>query len=232
MYFYETHLHTAPLSACGRASVRESLEFYKQAGYAGVFLSDHFIDGNVDRAIRELPYDVRIRIFFGVAEEAEAIGAELGIAVFSAFEMSCKGTDFLVYGIDKAWCLAHPDMDKMKKSDLLRMLCADGALVIHAHPFREAQYIDHIRLFPRLVHGTEIFNACRTDFENELAAQYCKNYGLIPFAGSDNHVAGGLKRYGGMATETPLRNVREFIDAVRSGAAKPFVRDENGIRLL
>ena len=232
MYLYETHLQTAPLSACGRASVRESLESYKEAGYAGVFLSDHFIDGNVDRAIRELPYDERIRIFFGVAEEAEAIGAELGISVFSAFEMSYKGTDFLVYGIDKAWCLAHPDMDKMKKSELLRLLCEDGALVIHAHPFREAQYIDHIRLFPRLVHGTEIFNACRTDFENELAVQYCKNYGLIPFAGSDNHVAGGLKRFGGMATETPLRDVREFIDAVRSGAAKPFERDENGIRIL
>lgn len=232
MYYYETHMHTAPLSACARAGVRESLEYYKEAGYNGVFMSDHFIDANIDRAIRGLPYDERIRCFFDVAEEAKQIGEEIGISAFPAFEMSYKGTDFLVYGIDKAWCLAHPDMDKMKKSELLRMLSEDGALIIHAHPFREAQYIDHIRLFPRLVHGVEICNACRTDFENELAAQYCKNYGLIPFAGSDNHIAGGLKRFAGMATEMPLRDVREFIDAVRSGAAKPFVRDENGIRIL
>ncbi len=232
MYLYETHLHTAPLSACARAGVRETLEYYKSAGYTGVFLTDHFIDGNVDRAIRGLPYEERIRHFFAVKDEAKEIGGELGIEVFYAFEMTCGGTDFLVYGIGMDWCLAHPDMDKMKKSELLRMLCEDGALVIHAHPFREAAYIDHIRLFPRLVHGTEVFNACRTDFENEMAAQYCKNYSLIPFAGSDNHVAGGLKRFGGMATEEPVRDVGEFIELVLSKAAKPFIRDENGLRIL
>ena len=69
--------------------------------------------------------------------------------IFSAFEMSYKGTDFLVYGIGKEWCLNHPDMDKMSKKELLRLLMDDGALVIQAHPYREAGYIDHIRLFPR-----------------------------------------------------------------------------------
>ena len=195
-------------------------------------MSDHFIDANIDHAIRGLPYDERIRRFFAVAEEAKQIGDEIGISAFPAFEMSCGGTDFLVYGIGAEWCLVHPDMDKMKKSELLRLLCEDGALVIQAHPFREAPYIDHIRLFPRCVHGTEICNACCSDLANEFAEQYCKNYGLIPFAGSDNHAAGGQKRFAGMATETPVRNVCEFIDLVKAGKAKPFVRDADGVRLL
>ena len=49
MYIYETHLHTSPISACAKASTRESLEFYKAAGYAGVFMTEHFIDGSFTR---------------------------------------------------------------------------------------------------------------------------------------------------------------------------------------
>ena len=41
MLKYETHLHTSPVSKCAKASVRESLEFYKKAGYAGVFITNH-----------------------------------------------------------------------------------------------------------------------------------------------------------------------------------------------
>ena len=123
-------------------------------------------------------------------------------------------------------------MHKMRKSELLSLLMADGALLIHAHPFREASYIDHIRLYPRHVHGVEIYNACRTDFENKLAAQYCENYGLRTFAGSDNHIGGDLPRLGGMATERPVESARDFASLVLSGEAHPFVLDEAGLRLL
>ena len=232
MYLYETHMHTAPISACARAGVRETLEFYKSRGYTGVFMSDHFLDGNIDFTIRDLPYDERIKKYFSVVEEGKKIGTEIGLDVFSAFEMSYKGTDFLIYGIDMEWCLAHEDMDKMRKSELLRLLMSEGALVIQAHPFREAGYIDHIRLFPREVHGVEVYNACRTDFENKLAEQYRENYGLIAFAGSDNHRGAAQEKFGGMATEKPIKSIQEFIDAVLSGGAKPFMSDENGVKLL
>lgn len=233
MYLYETHVHTSPLSACAKVGVRETLEFYKSAGYAGVFMTDHFIDGNIAFDIRELSYEEKIERYFAVYDEALPIAKEIGIDIFSAFEMSYKGTDFLVYGIGKEWCLNHKNMDKMSKKELLSLLMKDGALVVQAHPYREAGYIDHIRLFPRSVHGVEVFNACRTDFENELAEQYCQNYDLIPFAGSDNHIGGGMSCLGGMLTEDkPIHSVQEFIDAVISGEARPFMKDEKGVWLL
>ena len=232
MYLYETHLHTSPLSACARATVRENLEYYRSAGYAGVFLTDHFIDGNINKDLRDLSYEEKIEAYFKVYEDAVAIAEDVGIAVFSGIEMGCHGTDFLVYGIGKEWCLAHKDMDQMNKSELLRLLMDEGALVIHAHPFREASYIEYIRLYPRVVHGVEVYNAGRTDFENEMAAQYCQNYGLIPFAGSDNHTGGKREIFGGMATERPIESVEDFISMVKSGEAKPFVRDESGVRLI
>lgn len=232
MYLYETHVHTAPMSACAKVGIRETLEFYRSAGYAGVFMTDHFIDGNIAHELREFPYEERIKAYFSAVKEGKEIGKEIGLSVFEGFEMSYKGTDFLVYGIDEAWCLAHPDMDKMKKTELLQTMMADGALLIQAHPYREASYIDHIRLFPRCVHGAEVYNARRTDFENALAEQYCENYHLIRFAGTDNHSGGGAYPYAGMATDEPIGSEREFIDAVRSGRAKPFAMDENGVRLI
>lgn len=47
MYKYETHMHTSPVSKCASASVRDSLVFYKSLGYDGVFITNHFLDGNI-----------------------------------------------------------------------------------------------------------------------------------------------------------------------------------------
>ena len=47
MYKYETHLHTAPVSRCARSSVEEQLRLYKALGYDGVFITNHFLDGNI-----------------------------------------------------------------------------------------------------------------------------------------------------------------------------------------
>jgi hypothetical protein len=146
--------------------------------------------------------------------------------------MSHGGTDFLVYGIDKEWCLAHPDMHRVPKSQLLTAILDAGALVIQAHPFREANYIDHIRLFPRHVKGVEVYNANRTEFENRLAEQYAENYGLLRFAGSDNHSASRQLNFGGMATEMPVTTVEDFVSRVLSGDAKPFHREENNVELI
>lgn len=223
-FLYETHLHTSPASKCARSSVREALEFYKSLGYAGVFITNHFIDGNIgcDRA---LPYADKISFYFADYEEGARLEEEIGISVFSGIECSYKGTDFLVYGLDKAWFLSHPEIEDMKKSALLRLFMDEGALVIQAHPFREAAYIDHIRLFPRAVHGVEVCNASRTDFENRMAEHYADSYGLLHFAGSDMHNVDGRIRLAGMQSEAPIANEADFVSRVRSGDAIPFRRE-------
>lgn len=168
MYRYETHLHTSPVSKCGKASVRESLAFYKEIGYDGVFITNHFIDGNIN-IDSTVPYQEKIDFYFSDFEEGLKLEKEIGIRVFMGVEMSYKGTDFLIYGLDKEWFLAHPEIMDMKKSEELEYLMNSGALVIQAHPYREASYIDHIRLFPRQVYGVEVINACRNELENKMA---------------------------------------------------------------
>lgn len=221
MYKYETHLHTAPVSACAIATVRRSLEFYKSMDYDGVFITNHFIDGNFS-GDRSMSYEEQIEFHFSDYENGVKIGEEIGLKVFCGVEQSYGGSDFLIYGLDKQWFLAHPEIQQMKKSDELALFMESGALVIHAHPFREANYIDHIRLFPRRVHGVEIINACRTDFENKMAAIYAENYGLLTFAGSDNHSAEMQTRLAGMESEAPIADEHDFVNSVQNGKMKIF----------
>ena len=216
MYVYETHLHTAPVSACATASVRENLEFYKSIGYAGVFITNHFIDGNLNIDKNNSTYEEKIKFYFSAYEEARAIADEIGISVFSGLESSLDGTDFLVYGLDEKWFLEHPEIETMKKSKVLPYYMQHGALVIQAHPFREAHYIDHIRLFPRCVHGVEIYNGGTKKEMNEMAQKYADHYGLLYFSGSDNH-RGVRSKVGGMQSPNPIKDEADFVRRVLSG---------------
>ena len=137
MYRYETHLHTCPVSKCATATVREQLEFYKSLGYDGVFITNHFLDGslNIDKT---KPYEERINFFYSAVEEGMELGREIGIKVFSGIETNYLGSDFLVYGLDKQWYLENPYILDMEKSEQLKFFIKSGALVIQAHPFREA----------------------------------------------------------------------------------------------
>ncbi len=228
MYKYETHLHTYPVSRCARASVRESLEFYASLGYAGVFITNHFVGANIN-IDHSAPYEEQIEFFFSDYEAGLEIGRELGISVFCGIEMAYKGTDFLVYGLDKQWFLSHPEIMEMKMTERLPYMAMDGALIVHAHPFREARYIDHIRLFPRCVHGVEVCNANRTEFENAMAKQYAKSYGLLELAGSDNHLGSAQKKLGGVSSRAKIKNELDFVERAKAGKLKPFFTELEGV---
>ena len=216
MYRYETHLHTLPVSKCARQSVRQNLEFYASLGYDGIFITNHFLDGNIN-IDKNLPYEEQLEFYFSDYYEALKLSEEIGIKVFLGVEISYRGTDFLIYGLDKEWFLAHPEIMDMKKSEELAFLIENGALVIQAHPYREDRHINHIRLFPRCVHGVEVINASRPDFENAMADAYANAYQLLKIAGSDNHAGNNIKRLAGIETASPLLNEQDFISRVKSG---------------
>ena len=224
MYKYETHLHTSPVSRCARATVEETLNFYISQGYDGIFITNHYPTRGFS-CDADASYEDVINRLFSDYEAAVSLTEKANIKVFFGVEISLDGTDFLIYGLDKKFYLQNPQLEDMPMRRRLDFLMSEGALVIQAHPFREANYIDHIRLFPRSVHGIEIFNACRTDFENQMAEQYAENYGLFKFAGSDNHVAGKIKRLAGMEFDTPLSDEQDFAKRIIAGEGRIFTKN-------
>lgn len=220
-FLYETHVHTAETSRCARATAREQVRFYKSRGFDGIVITDHFLGGNTT-VPDDLDWEKRVSLFCRGYEEAAEEGEKLGLKVFFGWEHTHLGADFLTYGLDKQWLYNNRDLDLMDINSYLDFVRAQGAYVVHAHPFREDFYIPMIQLLPRKVDAVEIINACRKDFENRLAAQYAENYGLQIFAGSDNHVAERQKRLSGIETEKELSSIDELIAAVRAGEFKLF----------
>ena len=228
MYKYETHLHTSPVSKCGSYSVRTNLEFYKSIGYDGVFLTNHFLDANIG-GDRSRPYKEQIEFYFTDIEEGERIADEVGIKFFWGVESSYLGTDFLIYGLSKQWYLDHPEIMSMPRKEMLKMMADDGALIVQAHPFREASYIDHVRLYPYSVHAVEIDNCGNKDFLNDMARLYADTYHLPHSAGSDNHIAADIDRLAGVEFETPLLCTDDFIERIKNGEGHTFsLKIENG----
>ena len=221
MYKYETHLHTSPVSRCARVNVKENLEFYKALGYDGVFITNHFIGGSIGIDYYK-PYEEQVNFYFSDYESALEIGKTLGIKVFCGVEMTYGGSDFLIYGLDKAWFLAHPDIMEIKIRDRLKLMADSGALIIQAHPFFEASYIDHIRLFPRDVHGVEVINATRSDEVNDMAKIYAEHYNLLKFAGSDNHRGKNKDKLAGIMCNEPILDVADFIEKFKNGKTDIF----------
>ena len=70
MYRYETHLHTYPVSRCAKIGVEENLAFYKEMGYDGVFITNHFLDGNANLD-GQYSYEDGIRFFFSDYEKGQ-----------------------------------------------------------------------------------------------------------------------------------------------------------------
>ena len=54
MYRYHTHVHTSLASACARNTGIEMVRAYKEKGYTGIFITDHFFNGNT--AVQFLRY--------------------------------------------------------------------------------------------------------------------------------------------------------------------------------
>ena len=216
-YRYETHMHTVEGSACGRSTGKEMVRAYKEAGYTGVFVTDHFFNGNcaIDR---DLSWEEKVEQFCKGYENAKEEGDKIGLDVFFGFEYCVDAADFLVYNLSKEWLLKYPDIDKWEPRRAFAQMHADGGFIVHVHPFRERDYINHIHLFPRDVDGVEILNGgqLREPWMNERAKIYAMMYELPVTSGSDSHYAGGLPGCG-VEMAKRIEEPTDYLKSMRAG---------------
>lgn len=213
MYKYDTHVHTAEASGCATASGAEQARRYKELGYDGIIITDHFFNGN--SAIHHYYdwYD-RVRQFCKGYENAKSEGDRIGLKVFFGIEYSYFGTDLLTYGIDKDWLYQNDNIMDVSVYEYIKRVHDAGGIIVHAHPFREASYINEVKLMPKWVDGVEVYNAGNYDEKfNERAKWYAEQYNLPITAGTDNHHL-TAERISGICTEQPLESIEDYIDAV------------------
>lgn len=214
-YLYETHMHTSQGSACGHSSGAEYIKPYQDFGYAGIIITDHFFNGNT-RPDRSLPWTEWVNQFCSGYEDAKNEGDKQGFPVFFGIEENFQGDEYLIYGIDKAWLLAHPDMPSWSRTRMYREVHTVGGCMVQAHPFRSRSYNTAIHLLPGFVDGIEAVNYGNVPVWNTLALQYAKRLSLPYTSGSDNHHVSSMKpeNLGGVLLDKPLTSIQDYVSVI------------------
>lgn len=220
-FLYETHLHTMEGSACGKVSGREYVQFYKDAGYDGIIITDHFYGGNC-RPDRDLPWCEWVNQFCSGYEAAREEGDKIGLKVFFGIEErfntngEFNADEWLIYGLDKEYLLAHPDMRIWTRADYLKNVHAAGGCCVQAHPFRDRNYVDafHLSLGVDAIEGYNANNKIEADI---LAQLYAKKQNLVMVAGGDVHFCGHVppEKMAGVEFEKPLESIYDYVAAIR-----------------
>ncbi len=217
-YTYETHLHTCRASLCGKSEGSEHVRYYKELGYTGIFVTDHFFGGNT-AVPRDLPWKERVDWFCSGYEEALIAGQKMGLDVFFAWEQNYEGDEYLIYGPDKEWLLEHPDIEHWSRTRQLEEVHKAGGAVIQAHPFRSRGYIKTILLGRGLCDGIEAVNTANLPFNDVYALRYAEEYGLVTTAGSDNHNSAARPKdnLSGVILNERLKGPKDYARIIREG---------------
>jgi len=222
-YLYETHLHTIESSHCGVTPGRDYIRYFQDRGYQGIFVTDHFFNGNT-AIYTNLPWKEWVHQFCRGYENAREEGDKLGFDVFFGWEEGFEQDEYLIYGLDKEWLLAHPQMRTWTRKQQFDAVTEGGGCVVQAHPFRERAYVSTIHLSTGCVHGVEVANAGNEPSFDALAMRYAKKLGLPMTAGSDIHsIDWSGSPLMGISFENKLESGFDYAQRIRNGRQPALV---------
>ena len=218
-YLYETHLHTCQASKCGTSTGREHAQYYKEIGYRGIIVTDHFFGGNT-AVPKEMKWCDRVEMFCSGYEDAYREGQKIGLDVFFGWEQNYDLDEYLIYGLDKQWLLEHPEVETCTRREQLEMVHRAGGCVIQAHPFRDRGYIPRILLGKEFCDGIEVANAGQNPVNDYAALRYAREFDLLTIAGSDNHHSYSERwtadKVMGIALDKPLESIHDLVRIIRN----------------
>ena len=214
LYKYETHCHTSEASACSVSTASEMVESYYKMGYSGLIVTDHFFNGNTS-IDQSLDWETRIHAFCLGYENALKAAKDLDFSVIFGLEFGYKGTDFLVYGIDKDFLLSNPEMLSWSLEHFFDKVHEVNGFIVHAHPFRQRPYINKIRFYPDYIDAVEVFNSGNDlSIFNDQALAYAIEHNFIQTRGSDSHDANNLAGEG-IYFDKVILNSNDLLVALR-----------------
>lgn len=228
MYKYDIHVHTRECSRCGQSSVKDTIKAYKKAGFSGVVITNHFVTGNtaVDRS---LPWQQQMQAYWSAVEDMRQYAAEQDFDLLFGIEHHYGGgMELLIYGIDYDFLAAGDDLADVPVEELAERVHAYGGFIIHAHPFRIRGYIDaEAQPNAAVCDGAEVYNASNYPIENEAAATWAEQNGLLPFSGSDSHaVNSGVVGKAGMVFDRRITDEKDLARLLASGEGRMIIDGE------
>lgn len=217
MYKTEAHLHTAEGSSCGKLTAAEMMRLYHEAGVDTVFVSDHFQSSFLNK-FPDFTWEQKVDRFLCGYEAAKEAGEKLGMTVLLSAEIrfDVNGNHYLLYGIDRDFLLARPDVLSMTIEEFYPYAKAHGVTVVQAHPYRDGKCFP----MPEHVDGLEVYNSNpRHENFDDKTLEVALKHRLLITAGSDAHrvedVAGAL-----MLSAEKIESSAQYVQLMREGGAR------------
>lgn len=212
MYKIETHLHTCHSSPCGKVDAETIVKLYRDAGYSGIVVTDHFFRYTCTPRCWDIPYDRFFPIFIEGYHRLCQAAVPYGLKIYKGAEVRFDGSvnDYLLYNYPDD-LLQDPDTVFSMGLERFSKLCRQaGALLIQAHPHRTNCTVAD----PRFLDGVEVRNR---NNENHLTQEFARAHPqLLQLSGSDFHRPEHAA-WGGIQTECLPENEQALTQLLRSG---------------
>ncbi len=216
MYRYELHLHTKIASACGHAAPADYIPYYRERGFQGICVTDHFYYGNtaIDRT---LPWNEFVTQFcYGYYETKAAATPDFDVFFGWEHHFPFGQDEYLILGLTPEWLLAHEEIHTMQRHEFFPYVRRAGGFVIQAHPYRERDYIRNIILAGDQVDAIEAYNAGNEESTCRRALELARNLNLPMVGGSDIHDTQNKDfELSGISLPYRAKTVEDLIGAIR-----------------
>lgn len=206
MHIIDTHVHSVEGSPCGKVSSFEIVKLYKENGYDGIVLTNHFNAVIFERLrfAQMVSWQDKIKGYLASYYEALRAGAQVGLRVYLGIELMNNESqnEYLIYGVTEDFLLSHEYFYNKPMSEIRKIADENNLLLIQAHPCRNNAYV----MPSELIDGVEGFNGnFRHDSNNATALKIGKKMGKIITSGSDFHEYADLGN-GGVIFKSEPRN--------------------------
>ncbi|MBQ8210180.1 MAG: histidinol phosphatase [Clostridia bacterium] len=210
---YELHCHTKEVSRCGGFYAADAVKLYKDAGYDGIVITDHFAPMTFSPSTVWRPHKAVDFYTRGYKEALKAAGDDFTVLLGMELRYYATANDYLVYGITEDFLKSNGNILSMYPKRFYRLAKKNNLIVVQAHPFRDWM----IRINPKHLDGAEVFNGKSSREANENAEKWVNETGMkIRVSGSDFHRPAQLAK-GGIITETPIKTNDDLLKILNSG---------------
>lgn len=221
-YRIELHAHTKPQSSCSDILPEEMVKIYKNLGYDGVVITNHFMgydhysDGEY---LKGETKEEKLDYYLEGYRKTKEYGDKLGLSVYLGLEIRFSNeniNDYLIYGADEEIVSLCYDNFRGTLAEFRKNTPLPRSVFVQAHPFRSGIEI----MNPKLLDGMETFNMHPGhNSAVGIACRYAKENGFkIKTAGSDfHHKNRGHEEMSALRTKVLPKDSFEIADILKSG---------------
>lgn len=215
-YKYELHCHTGAVSRCAAIEPEKAVELYKEKGYDGMVVTDHyscqtFLDKHIFAPQKDNEF-----FLDGYRRALATAGEDFTVLLGMELRFYGNGNDYLVYGLTPEFLYEHGNIMALYPRRFYELCKENNMIFVQAHPFRP--YI--FRTNPKYLDGCEIYNAKNNASGiNEKAEKWANENNMkIRVGGSDLHRESQSDNISGIYTQEKIRTNDDLVRILRNGS--------------